>query len=46
MLDQIGFRSIHITEHFDPFGGTAKERVARKYGVAGVNVRAVKPEAA
>jgi hypothetical protein len=39
---QIGFRAAHITEHFDPFGGTSKERVARKYGVQGVNVLAVK----
>ena len=30
--------SVRITEYFDPFGGTSKERVARKYGVRGVNV--------
>jgi hypothetical protein len=35
---------VTITEYFDPFGGTSKERVARKYGVRGANVLAVKPE--
>ena len=42
VLDDIGFRSVRITEYFDPFGGTSKERVARKYGVKGVNVHAMK----
>jgi hypothetical protein len=41
-LEDIGFRSVRIIEYFDPFGGTAKERVARKYGVKGVNVHALK----
>jgi len=41
-LESIGFRSVGITEYFDPFGGTSKERLARKYGVRGVNVRALK----
>jgi hypothetical protein len=27
---------------FDPFGGTSEERVARKYGVRGVNLHAVR----
>jgi hypothetical protein len=43
VLGQVGFRSVRIMEYFDPFGGTSKERVARKYGVRGVNVHAVKP---
>ncbi len=43
VLEDLGFRSVRITEYFDPFGGTSKERVARKYGVRGVNVHAVKP---
>jgi hypothetical protein len=34
---------VRITERFDPFRSTSKERVARKYGVTGVNVHAVKP---
>ena len=43
VLEDIGFRSVRITEYFDPFGGTSKERVARKYGVRGANVLALKP---
>jgi hypothetical protein len=42
VLKGIGFRSVRVTEHFDPFGGTSKERVARKYEVRGVNVHALK----
>ena len=43
MLESVGFTSVRLTEYFDPFAGTSKERVARKYGVRGVNVRALKP---
>ena len=43
VLAQIGFGSVSIVERFDSFGGTSKERVARKYGVNGINVHAVKP---
>ena len=42
MLEAIGFGSVRMAEYFDPFGGTSKERVARKYGVRGVNVHALK----
>jgi hypothetical protein len=42
VLASVGFRSVLIREYFDPFGGTSKERVARKYGVRGVNVHALK----
>jgi hypothetical protein len=42
VLENIGFRSVRTVEYFDPFGGTSKERVARKYGVRGVNVLALK----
>jgi hypothetical protein len=42
VLAAVGFRSIAITHRFDPFRGTSKERVARKYGVIGVNVHAWK----
>ena len=42
VLEDIGFRSVRLTEYFDPFCGTSKERVARKYGVRGVNVHALK----
>lgn len=41
MLEDMGFGSVRVTEYFDPFGGTSKERVARKYGVKGVNVHAL-----
>jgi hypothetical protein len=43
LLESVGFHSVRVTEYFDPFGGTSKERVARKYGVRGVNVHALKP---
>ena len=42
LLESVGFRSVRLIEYFDPFGGTSKERVARKYGVRGVNVHALK----
>jgi len=34
---------VRIAEHFDPFCGTSKEPVTRKYGVSGVNVQALGP---
>jgi hypothetical protein len=43
VLTGTGFEPVRITEHFDPFGGTSKERTARKYGVKGVNAHAVRP---
>lgn len=43
-LAAIGFRDVELREHFDPFGATSKERVARKYQVIGVNVFARKPD--
>ena len=42
MLAQVGFRDVAVRERFDPFRGTSKERVARKYGVTGINVFARK----
>jgi hypothetical protein len=42
VLRDVGFGSVRITHRFDPFRGTSKERVARKYGVIGVNVHARK----
>ena len=44
LLAQIGFQGVVAKEHFDCFRGTSKEGVARKYGVAGVNVYACKPD--
>lgn len=42
VLAAVGFRSSSITDRFDPFRATSKERVARKYGVIGVNGHAWK----
>ena len=43
ILNQTGFHEVAIRDRFDCFRGTSKERTARKYGVTGVNVYAVKP---
>jgi hypothetical protein len=40
----VGFGPVRVDARFDPFRGTSKERVARKYGVSGLNVHALKPE--
>jgi hypothetical protein len=37
-----GFTDVAITNRFDCFVGTTKERTARRYGVIGVNLRATK----
>ena len=42
MPAQAGFRDVAVREKFDTFRGTSKERIARKYGVTGVNVFARK----
>jgi len=42
LLEDIGFDGVQVRERFDPFQGTSKEKVARKYRVAGVNVHAAK----
>jgi hypothetical protein len=34
---------VAIVARFDSFRGTSKEKIARKYGVEGVNVIARKP---
>jgi hypothetical protein len=43
VLRRVGFVDVALPERFDPFRGTSKENVARKFGVAGVNVFARKP---
>lgn len=43
LLGEVGFEGVEIRERFDPFLRTSKERVARKYGVVGVNVRGRRP---
>jgi hypothetical protein len=37
-----GFTSVAITHRYECFVGTTKERTARRYGVVGVNVSAVR----
>jgi hypothetical protein len=43
VLRSIGFTDVEVRERFDSFRGTSKEKIARKYGVIGVNVYARKP---
>jgi len=45
LLTRAGFRDVAIRERFDPFRATSKERTARKYGVVGANIYALKPHA-
>jgi len=42
VLAGAGFARIEFGARFDCFAGTTKERTARKYGVLGVNVSAMK----
>jgi hypothetical protein len=37
-----GFTSVAITQRYECFVGTTKERTTRRYGVVGVNVSAVR----
>jgi hypothetical protein len=37
-----GFEGVSITHRFDCFAGTTKERTALRYGVAGVNLSAIR----
>jgi len=37
-----GFEQVRIVERFDCFGGTTKERTARRYGVNGANLLAIR----
>lgn len=41
-FESVGFTGVRLTHRFDPFGGTTKERTARRYGVIGVNMLALK----
>lgn len=45
LLGEIGFAQAEIRERFDPFLGTSKERVTRKFQVTAVNVAAAKRQA-
>jgi len=42
-LAQIGFEDVSISQRFDCFRATSKEKTARRYGVHGVNLYARKP---
>jgi hypothetical protein len=37
-----GFTEVHITERFDCFQATSKEKIARRYDVIGVNLSAIR----
>jgi hypothetical protein len=42
VLRRIGFVDVAVRERFDAFRGTTKESTARKFGVIGMNVFALK----
>ena len=42
MFAAAGFKEVSIVASFDCFAETTKERTARKYGVVGVNLSALK----
>jgi len=42
VFQSAGFASVAITHRYECFAGTTKERTARRYGVVGVNVSAVR----
>ena len=44
-LTRVGLEAVQVTQHFDCFRDTSKEKVAQKFGVRGVNVFARKSEA-
>ena len=37
-----GFGDVRVTQRFDCFAGTTKERTARRFGAVGVNVSALR----
>jgi hypothetical protein len=42
VITEAGFRAVVVRDSFDSFLGTNKESTARRFGVRGVNVSAVK----
>jgi hypothetical protein len=40
VITEAGFRGVALSDTFDSFLGTNKEKTARKFGVVGVNVSA------
>jgi hypothetical protein len=41
---EAGFNGVSITHRFDCFEATPKQKTARKYGVLGVNLSAVRTD--
>jgi hypothetical protein len=41
---EAGFDDVQITHRFDCFEATSKEKIARKYGVVGVNLSAIRAD--
>jgi hypothetical protein len=39
-----GFEDVRVVGRFDCFAGTNKERMARRYGVIGVNLSAIRSQ--
>jgi hypothetical protein len=39
---EAGFSDVRITERFDCFAATSKEKTARRYGVIGANLSAIR----
>lgn len=42
-MQRAGFVEVAIVARHDPFAGTSKEKVARKFGVEGISLIARKP---
>jgi hypothetical protein len=42
VFETAGFTGVRLLDRFDCFGGTRKERTARRYGVMGVNLTAAR----
>ena len=42
-FEDAAFTNVGITERFDCFESTSKEKTARRYGVIGANLSAVRP---
>ena len=41
---EAGFTDVRITDRFDCFEATTKEKTARRYGVIGVNLSAIRAQ--
>jgi hypothetical protein len=39
---EAGFSDVSITQRYDCFAATSKEKTARRYGVIGVNLSAIR----